>query len=257
VSVRLPTGSCQRACWYCCKDSWRGGAWYGAQKVLTGGDFLRLWEKIFKRDDWRYVWPLSRIRERLEKKKVLRFVREDLFEPSISGITRTVLETAKEKNIGLLIKSSSLFILNFVKELREIKHVIIFTCNNLLPDYKERITAISWMVKQGLNITLSLKPIKEYDEKVAWILENAPEGIIGVEVGWLNGPADWIPRKYLRKDYRAINRESQYDSEHLQNIVSKIMTTLQRRKIKAGFYFSSRFAPMNSTGACCLADVVL
>lgn len=252
VSVRLPSGSCRRGCFFCCTSSYYGTARYSLKHILTSKDFLRLWEQIIFNNDFRFVWPQKKILKALKKKRVLRFVREDLFEPSLSEITEKVLRGLFLGGYGLLVKTSSVNVVNYISELKQIKHCIVFSVTDLLKDFPARIEAINTCVRAGLNVTLSLSPIFEFNEKIKYILSFVESKILGVEVGWLHGLPSWIPREYLmRSNYKYVRWERQYLSSHLKKTVTFIKKDLKKRNIPIRFYFSSRFY---EGGACCFAD---
>lgn len=253
VSVRLPTNSCTRGCYFCCFDSWRGKARYSLFHTLTIIDFLRLWKKIIIDNDFRFVWPQGKILKALQQHRWLRFVREELFEPTLDDVTKSVLSGCRSQGYGLLVKTSSLNVVNFISDLKKIKHCIVFSVTDLLDDYFEKIEIINHMVASGLRVTLSLKPIFEYSSAIKYILSAVDSRILGVEVGWLYGNPEWIPKKYLcRCDYKVVNREKQYLLSHLRGVVSSIRRVADERGIPVRFYFSSQFF---KRGACCFADV--
>lgn len=252
VSVRLPTGSCKRGCFFCCKNSWLGGARYSLSHELSNKDFLRLWDQIIIKGDYRFMWPQKKILKALKRKRMLRFVREDLFEPSLSMITKEVLRGCFRSNFGLLVKTSSENVVNYITEIKRLKHCIVFSVTDLLKDYKEKIKAINLLVSSGVKTTLSLKPIYEYNSKTEYILTRVNEKILGVEVGWLYGNPSHIPPHYLtRSGFKVVRCEKQYKISHLQKQVALIRKILVRRGIPLRFYFSSQFY---KSGSCCFVD---
>jgi len=254
VSVRLPTGSCRRGCFFCCTSFYYGAARYSLKHILTKEDFLRLWKQIILNNDFRFVWPQKKILNALKKKRVLRFVREDLFEPTLEEITETVLLSCWDYDYGLLVKTSSISVVKYISLLQKIKHCIVFSVTDLLRDFPARIEAINTCVRAGLNVTLSLSPVFEFNEKTKYILSFVEKKILGVEVGWLHGLPAWIPGEYLRRsDYKYIRWERQYISAHLKKTVTSIRRNLVQRKIPLRFYFSSKFF---KNGACCFADKI-
>jgi len=258
VSVRLPTGSCRQGCYFCCKNSWRGKSRYALKHVLTRKDFLRLWQQIIFNDDFRFVWPQRKIKLALKKRRVLRFVREDLFEPTLLYITKKVLKGCCHSNYGLLVKTSSVNVRNFCSELKAINHCVVFSITDLLKDYREKVQAVNACVRAGLNVTLSLKPIFEYNAKTEYILSSVSQGVLGIEVGWLYGQPDYIPRLYLNKsDYKVVNREKQYRVSHLKKTVINIERICNQRNIPVRYYFSSVFHKIVNKGACCFVDKTL
>ena len=161
VSVRLPVGSCARGCFFCCKNSWRGGPRYSLRHAFTNDDFLRLWERIIIKNDFRFVWPQRKILGALKLNRMLRFVREDLFEPAISDITKRVLKGCHDRDYGIIVKTSSVNVVKHIPALKKIRHCIVFSITDLLDDYMEKVEAVNELVGSGLKVTLSLKPIFE------------------------------------------------------------------------------------------------
>lgn len=250
VSVRLPTNSCTRNCFFCCKDSWKGNKKYALKNVLSRADFLRLWQQIIIDNNFRYVWPQKKILNALKKQRVLRFVREELFEPTLDDITKTVLAGCLKSNYGLLVKTSSLNILNFIPQLLRINHCIVFSVTDLLRDFRVKVKAVNYLVEQGLKVAVSLCPIFEFNEITKYILSHLSSKIIGVEVGWLHGSPSWIPKEYQNKpDYKIIHSERQYKISHLKSVVDKIRSF----DFPVRFYFKSKFF---SSGACCFCDKI-
>lgn len=223
--------------------------------VLSVDDFQRLWQKVIINNDFRFVWPQNKILNALHKKRVLRFVREELFEPDISEITKRVLLGCYHRDYGLLVKTSSVNVVNYIEEIKRLKHCIIFSVTDLLKNYPGKIEAINECVKAGLNVTLSLKPIFEYNEKTEYILSSVDKNILGVEVGWLYGKSRLVPGEYLnRENYKRVNCEKQYKLSHLKKVVENIKTLSGRRGLQVRFYFSSYFY---ESGACCFVDKAL
>lgn len=254
VSVRLPSGSCRRGCFFCCASFYYGTTRYSLKHILTSKDFLRLWEQIIFRNDFRFVWPQKKILNALKKKKVLRFVREDLFEPSCFEITERVLRGLFLGGYGLLVKTSSANVVKYISGLKKIKHCIVFSVTDLLSDFPAKIEAINTCVREGLNVTLSLSPIFEFNEKTKYILSFVERKILGVEVGWLHGLPSWIPSGFLmRSNYKYVRWERQYKKKHLDVTVKEIKSIVEKRKIPLRFYFSSKFY---EGGACCFADKI-
>lgn len=255
VSVRLPTGSCKAGCYFCCKNSWRGNARYALKNILTVDDFLRLWSKIIINSDFRFVWPQEKILNALGKSKILRFVREDLFESKIPVVTEKVLKGCASAGYGLIVKTSATNAVNYVSHLKKLRHCIVFSITDLLDNYREKLKAINFMVGKGLNVTLSLKPIYEYNENIKYILRRVDRKILGVEVGWLYGAVKNVPSHFLKRtDYKIINREKQYNRKHLIRTTSNICDLLTKRKIEVRYYFSSEFY---RKGACCFVDRII
>lgn len=255
VSVRLPTGSCRQGCFFCCKNSWLGKPRYALKHILTRDDFLRLWQRIIVEGDFRFVWPKEKILTALKRTRVLRFVREDLFEPSLSEITEKVLHGCACGGYGLLVKTSSLNVVNYISELKQIKHCIVFSITDLSKNYREKVRAINTCAAAGLKVVLSLKPIFEFNGKTEYILSSVNKKIVGVEVGWLHGLPSWIPSAYLKKtDYKNIHCEKQYKLSHLKKVVANIRRLSDERGLPIRFYFSSHFY---GKGACCFVDEVL
>lgn len=254
VSVRLPTGSCRRGCFFCCQDSAFGSTRLGLRHILTEKTFLRLWRQIIINNDFKFAWPRGKIEKALKNNKILRFVREDLFEPSISEITETVLSGCYRAGYGLLVKTSSVNIVNYISELKKIKHCIVFSVTDLLQDYQNKVKAINECVRGGLKVTLSLSPIFEYNKKIKYIISKVNQKILGVEVGWLHGKSSLFPEKILnRPDYKYIRWEKQYKKSHLENTVNNIFVNADLRDLKLRFYFSSNFF---QGGACCFVDEI-
>lgn len=250
VSVRLPTNSCTSNCFFCCKNSWVGKKRCATKHQLSKKDFLRLWRQIIFEDNFRYVWPQKKILNALRKQGVLRFVREELFDPTLDEVTRAVLSGCAKKNIGLLVKTSSLTIFNFIPQFRYIKHCIVFSITDLLIDYREKVRCVNSLVKAGLKVTVALTPIFEFNERTKYILSHLDKRILGVEVGWLHGAAEWVPKKYQKKpDYKIIHSEKQYKASHLRGVVELIKSF----NFPVRFYFNSQFF---SGGACCFCDKV-
>lgn len=255
VSVRLPTGSCKAGCWFCCKNSWRGKPSYALKNRLSVEDFLRLWLKIIIKSDFRFVWPQGKILNALGKSKMLRFVREDLFESKIAKVTEKVLMGCDRAGYGLIVKTSAINAANYVSQLKRIRHCIVFSITDLLDNYREKLKAVNFMVGKGLNVTLSLKPIYEFNEKIEYILRLIDPRVLGVEVGWLYGSAKKIPSQFLkRSDYKIVIKEKQYKKYHLVNTTTDIQHILIKRGIEFRYYFSSEFY---RKGACCFVDRIL
>jgi len=254
VSVRLPTGSCHRGCFFCCDSSWLGGPRFALKHILTEDDFLRLYRTIVIDNDFRFVWPQVKILAALKKNRVLRFVREELFEPSIPNVTKTVLEGCLFRKYGLLVKTSSLNVVNYIRDLKKIKHCIVFSVTDLLSDYKAKVEIINTCVGAGLNVVLSLKPIFNFNGKTNYILSSVNKNILGVEVGWLYGNPAWIPSDFLnRNNYKIVHCEKQYKLTHLEKVVSLIRSRSLRSGFSVRFYFASHFY---GAGACCFVDEV-
>lgn len=254
VSVRLPTGSCRRGCFFCCSSSTFGKTKYGMGYLLTKRDFLRLWQQIIIDNDFRFVWPQGKILKALKKKRFLRFVREDLFEPSLSEITEKVLQGCSCSNYGLLVKTSSVNVVNYISEIKKIRHCVVFSVTDLLKDYREKVKAINTCAGAGLNVTLSLSPIFEFNEKIKDILSSVDRKILGIEVGWLHGLPSWVPEKYLnRDDYKYVRFERQYKKKHLEEVVRDLRKLSAKRGLQVRFYFGSNFY---RGGACCFVDKV-
>lgn len=252
VSVRLPTGSCRRGCFFCCKASTFGNTRFGMQQVLTRIDFLRLWQQIIFEDNFRFVWPQKRILTALKNKRVLRFVREDLFESSLSLITKKVLQGLYRGKYGLLVKTSSVDVINYISDLKKIKHCIVFSITDLLDDYREKVKVVNECVRAGLNFTLSLSPVFEFNDRIKYILSSVDKNILGVELGWLHGVPSLINPDFLRRDnYKYVRWERQYKRQHLEKTVRDMLLILNKRSIELRHYFSSLFY---KDGACCLAD---
>lgn len=250
VSVRLPTNSCTRGCFFCCKNSWVGKKRCATKHQLSVADFLRLWRQIIRDNNFRYVWPQRKILNALKKQRVLRFVREELFEPILEDVTKTVLISCWAQNYGLLIKTSSLNIVNFIPDLQKLKHCVVFSITDLLDDYKEKVKCVNYLVEQELKVVVSLSPIYEFNKITKYILSHIDKRILGVEVGWLHGSASWMPREYQKKpDYKIIHSEKQYKVSHLRGVVKQIKSF----KFPVRFYFNSQFF---SGGACCFCDKV-
>lgn len=255
VSVRLPTDSCRQGCFFCCKTSWLGKPQYALKNSLTVDDFQRLWKKIIINNDFRFVWPQRKILNALKQKRVLRFVREELFESSLSEITKLVLLGCYYQDYGLLVKTSSVNVVNYISALREIKHCIVFSVTDLLENYKEKVKAINTLAYEGIKVTLSLKPIFEYNEKTEYILSSVNRKILGVEVGWLYGNPSLIPVRYLnRENFKIVHCEKQYKLAHRKKVVENIQRACRARGIPVRFYFSSHFF---NSGACCFVDKTL
>jgi len=254
VSVRLPTGSCRRGCYFCCSASTYGNTKFGMRKVLSRKDFLRLWQQIIINNDFRFVWPQGKILQSLKRKRVLRFVREDLFELSLSEITKKVLRGCSCRDYGLLVKTSSVNVVNYILELKKIRHCVVFSVTDLLKDYREKVRAINTCAQGGLNVTLSLSPIFEFNEKIKDILSSVDDKILGIEVGWLHGLPEWIPAEYLnRDDYKYIRFERQYKKQHLEKVVRDLRKLSAERGLPVRFYFGSYFYRV---GACCFVDKI-
>lgn len=254
VSVRLPTGSCKQGCFFCCTSFYFGKTRLSLRHVLTKETFLRLWEQIIFNNDFKFVWPQSKILKALQRKRVLRFVREDLFEPSLTVITKRVLLGCYRRDYGILVKTSSINVVNYMKEIKKIGHCIVFSVTDLLKDYSAKIEVINTLIENGLNVTLSLTPIYEFNDKTRYILEKVNKKVLGVEVGWLHSPPSLIPAKYLnRDDYKYVRWEKQYKKYHLLNTVGDIRYICDKRGIPLSFYFSSYFY---KEGACCFVDRV-
>jgi len=200
------------------------------------------------------VWPQKKILNALNRKRVLRFVREDLFEKSIPEITSAVLSGCHKSNYTLLVKTSSVNIENYIEEIKLIKHCIVFSVTDLLPDYKKKIKVIDKCVRSGLNITLSLSPIFEFNKRIKYILSRVNQNILGVFVGWLHGSASLLPPEILnRADYKYVRFERQYKVNHLVNTVSQIFNETSKRGIELRHYFGSNFY---GEGACCFVDKI-
>ncbi len=250
VSVRLPTNSCTRNCFFCCKNSWVGNKKYALKAQLTRGDFLRLWKQIILDDNFKYVWPQRKILNALRKQRVLRFVREELFDPTLDEVTETVLLSCWDYNYGLLVKTSSPNIRNYIHWLQKIKHCIVFSITDLLNDERLKVRCVNTLVEAGLKVAVSLAPIYEFNGITKYILSHLDKRILGVEVGWLHGSPTWIPREYQKKpDYKIIHSEKQYKVSHLRGVVEQIKSF----KFPVRFYFNSQFF---SGGACCFCDKV-
>lgn len=250
VSVRLPTNSCKRNCYFCCRNSWKGNKKYALKAQLYTMDFLRLWKQIIIDNNFRYVWPQKKILNALKKQRVLRFVREELFDPTLDEITKAVLLSCWTRNYGLLVKTSSINIIKYIPLLQRIKHCIAFSITDLLPDFPEKVKCVNSLVEAGLKVTVSLSPIFEFNAITRYILSLIKPKILGVEVGWLHGSPSWIPTKYLKqKNYKIIHSERQYKSSHLRGVVEQIKSF----NFPVRFYFRSQFF---SGGACCFADKV-
>lgn len=250
VSVRLPTNSCTRNCFFCCKKSWLGNKKYALKQKLSREDFLRLWKQIIVDDNFRYVWPQRKILNALKKQRVLRFVREELFEPTLDDVTKSVLLGCYSRGYGLLVKTSSPNIIKYSHILKKIKHCIVFSITDLLLDFQEKVRCVNSLVEAGLKVTVSLSPIFEFNEITKDILSHLDKRIIGVEAGWLHGSPSWIPTKYLRRDdYSIIRTEKQYSKDHLSNVVKSIASF----DFPVRFYFTSQFF---SSGACCFCDKI-
>jgi DNA repair photolyase len=220
--------------------------------ILTRKDFLRLWDQIIIKGDFRFVWPQGKILKALKKKRFLRFVREDLFECSISVITKKVLQGCLRSNYGLLVKTSSVNVVNYIPEIKRIKHCIVFSITDLLKDYWEKVKAVNTCVKAGLNVTLSLSPIFEFNDKIKYILSSVERKILGVEIGWLHGSPSLIPPEYLnREGYKYVRWEKQYKERHLKKVVEDIKKISSRKGIAVRFYFNSMFY---KKGACCFIE---
>lgn len=217
---------------------------------MSKKDFLRLWKQIIVWSNFRYVWPQGKILKALRKKRVLRFVREELFDPTLEDITNKVLSDCHQWGYGLLVKTSSINIIEHIPILKRIKHCIVFSITDLLDDYKEKVTAVNSLVRAGLKVTVSLAPIYEFNKITEYILSHLDKRILGVEVGWLHGAATWVPRKYQKKpDYKIIHSEKQYKVSHLRGVVELIKSF----NFPVRFYFNSQFF---SGGACCFCDKV-
>ena len=196
----------------------------------------------------------KKILNALKKKRVLRFVREDLFEPSFPEITERVLKGLFLGGYGLLVKTSSVNVIKYVSELKKIKHCIVFSITDLLKDFREKVRCVNSLVEAGLKVTLSLSPIYEFNENTKDILTFIDQRILGIEVGWLHGSPSWIPGGYLRRsDYKYVRWERQYKKKHLDATVKEIKSIVEKRKISLRFYFSSKFY---EGGACCFADKI-
>jgi len=223
-------------------------------KILSNENFIRLWQQIIFDNDFRFVWPQKKILTALKRKRVLRFVREELFEPSISEITKEVLKGCFRARYGLLVKTSSANVVNYISELQKIKHCIVFSVTDLLNDYREKVKAINTCVVAGLNVTLSLSPIFEFNKKTEYILSFIDKKILGVEVGWLHGSPSLIPAKYLmRSDYKYVRFEKQYKKQHLEKVVYDIRKLSKWEGFPVRFYFGSAFY---QGGACCFVDKI-
>ncbi len=250
VSVRLPTNSCTRGCFFCCKNSWVGKKRCATKHQLPAGDFLRLWKQIIIDNNFRYVWPQEKILTALRKQRVLRFVREELFEPTLDEVTKAVLLSCWTRNYGLLVKTSSTNITKYIPLLQRIKHCIVFSITDLLRDFTQKIIVVNRLVEEGLKVTVSLSPIYEFNEITKYVLSHLDKRILGIEVGWLHGSPNWIPREYQKKpDYKIIHSEKQYKVSHLRGVVKQIKSF----KFPVRFYFNSQFF---SGGACCFCDKV-
>ncbi len=250
VSVRLPTNSCTTNCFFCCKNSWVGTKRCATKHQLSKYDFLRLWHQIITKDNFLYVWPQEKILRSLERTRVLRFVREELFDPTLGEVTKEVLSGCRTRKYGLLVKTSSPNIINFISELQKIKHCIIFSITDLLKNYAYKLTIVNYLVGKGIRVALSLTPIFEFNEITKYILSHLDKRILGVEVGWLHGSPSWMPREYQKKpDYKIIHSEKQYKVSHLRGVVEQIKSF----NFPVRFYFNSQFF---SGGACCFCDKV-
>jgi len=250
VSVRLPTNSCTRGCFFCCRNSWKGNKKYALKAQLTREDFLRLWKQIIIDNNFRYVWPQKKILNALKKQRVLRFVREELFDPTLDDITEDVLWGCYIREYGLLVKTSSMNITKYISQLSILKHCIVFSITDLLIDFREKVRCVNTLVGAGLKVTLSLSPIFEFNETTKYILSRIDRKILGVEVGWLHGSPSWIPKEYLNKpDYKVIHSERQYKISHLKGVVELIKSF----NFPVRFYFRSHFF---SGGACCFCDKI-
>lgn len=254
VSVRLPTDSCRQGCFFCCKSSWFGSARLSLRHRLEKKTFLRLFQQIIVEDNFRFVWPQKKIIDSLRKKRVLRFVREDLFESSMPEITSAVLKGCFFRGYGLLVKTSSVNVVNYIEELKKVRHCIVFSVTDLLEDHKKKIKAINKCVLAGLKVSLSLSPIFEFNKRTEYILSSVHKNILGVEVGWLHGVPGLLPAEILRRgDYKYVRWESQYKRQHLEKVVSRIRAVSLRKGLQVRFYFSSVFY---QSGACCFVDRV-
>jgi len=250
VSVRLPTNSCKSNCYFCCRHSWKGNKKYALKAELTKEDFLRLWKQIIIDDNFRYVWPQRKILNALRKQRVLRFVREELFEPTLDEVTQAVLLGCYSQRYGLLVKTSSPNVMKYSHILKKIKHLIVFSITDLLKDFREKVRCVNTLVEAGLKVTVALAPIFEFNKTTRNILFCLNKKILGIEVGWLHGSPSWIPTKYLKKmNYKVIHSERQYEVSHLRGTVEQIKSF----NFPVRFYFLSQFF---SGGACCFCDKV-
>lgn len=182
--------------------------------------------------------------------RVLRFVREELFEPTLDDVTKAVLLGCYSQNYGLLVKTSSPNVVKYTHILKKIKHLIVFSITDLLRDFREKVRCVNFLVAEGLKVTVALTPIFEFNEITKHILSTLDKRILGIEVGWLHGSPSWIPNRYLMKpDYQIIKTENQYRKKHLKEVVKKIFSF----KFPVRFYFKSQFF---TSGACCFCDKV-
>lgn len=254
VSVRLPTGSCRRGCFFCCSAGWFGKRRWGLKYKLSEQDFVRLWEQIIFKNDFKFVWPQGKILQALKKNRMLRFVREDLFETEIEELSSLVLEGCRRRGYGIIVKTSSVNVVKFIPALQKIRNCVVFSVTNLLSDYGEKINAVEKCVRAGLKVTVALAPIYEDSPAMKKIIAALPSGILGVLLGWLHGSPELFPAGVLRRQgYKYVRGENQYNQEHLKVTKESICGRLQRRGLPVRFYFGSQFY---RGGACCFLDMV-
>ena len=248
VSVRLPTGSCRGGCWFCCSKFWTGYKGHSLRQELTENEFLEVWKNAFS-GNWLGIWLQEEVKRAVEGQGWLRFVREDLFEPTINRITKEVLSSCHRSGCGLLVKTSRIAVFQWFEELKEIKHHIVFDISPLLEDWREKVKIVNFLVNEGLRVALGLAPICAFTPEVAEILETIDRRIVGVWVGWLHGSAHWFPPSALKSvPRRFVHSERQYNIGYLAEIVRKIEEITSKRGLPLNFYFTSAF---HRAGSCC------
>lgn len=261
VSVRLPTGSCKMGCWYCCNNLPRNG-WKAKAKreVLTVDDYIRIWKRSVIDDDWRWIYPNQKIRALIQEIKVLRFVREDLFFPTIKEITALTLEGLRQRKWGLLVRTSNPSVVRWIPELHKIKHAIVFTVSPLHPAWKLQLKTIHDLTNAGVYTTASVKPLIKYDENLHYILNNLPDSpfLLGVDVGFYHGFAKYYPPGALKNQkVKYVMTDRQLDMEYQSYIYYLIRSQVSAHNLDLAVYFSAPFSFLNPTRACCFGDKVL